>query len=91
MLTQRGLCCWASRAVWGMHAALQMIACTRQPWSDVLAVHIMFVMVRAGATKILSMLDRQEELGSVASEVSSPTAKASNQYPSPAACRLPVS
>jgi hypothetical protein len=37
--------------------------------------HTMPPYARAGATKILSMLDRQEELGSVASEVSSPTAK----------------
>ena len=83
-LTQRGLCCWRL-------GRCGVPARTWQPWPNALAVHIMFGMVHAGATKILSMLDRQEELGSVASEVSSPTAKASNQYRSPAACRLPVS
>ena len=45
-------------------------------------------VTHAGATKILSMLDRQEELGSVASEVSSPTAKVSGQHPT--SCRLPA-
>lgn len=89
MLTQLWLKLLASRAVWGMQ---------RRPYLPVLDdlgpkcwLCTACCCMCAGATKILSMLDRQEELGSVASEVSSPTAKASNQYRSPAACRLPVS